>query len=291
MPRRRSGRAPAPSGARWLSQVESTWNEAASGWERWEAVLLNGLRGVDPWLIRAIEPRAGQRILDFACGIGEPTLCIAPMVEPGGRVLGVDLARRMIEVARRRARAAGVRNARFLASDVARLPAREGRFHAIVSRYGIMFPENVPGLLAALRARLRPGGRLALAVWGPRLRNAYFDVIYRAILPHLASPPDPERTPHAMRFARAGRLTRLVRRAGFRDVRVRGVRSSMVFDSPEQCVQMVVEVSGSTRDALKEISPRARRRALEALRRGAARYRDGQLVRLPGFSWVVSARR
>ncbi len=292
-----SRRTPAPGSqpptarSAWRDRVRHTWTEAGRHWERWEPVLASSMAAVDPFLIRALELAPGQRVLDFGCGLGDPALTLAPLVAPRGTVLGIDLSRPMIEAARRRAKARGVPNVRFRVGDVTRLDPDE-RFHRAVSRYGIMFPEDIEGLLVQLRRRLVAGGRVAFTVWGPRERNRYFEIVADAVRPHLPEPPPaPESQPHALRFADVRRLTRLLRRAGFRDVRAEGVQSPFTFQSGEQYAEVVMEVSGSTRELLARISEEAKHRFRGKLVRAAETHRDGDVVRLPGFAWVVSAQR
>lgn len=277
--------------AAWRRKVSDTWEEAARGWTLWDPLLMASMGAVNPVLQRALGLRAGQRLLDAGCGLGEPALSFAPLVAPGGRVLAVDLSRAMIASARRRASAGGIRNVRFLAADVMALDPRL-RFDRVVSRYGIMFAEDSAALLARLRHHLKPRGRAAFAVWGPLAKNDYFRIVAEATRPFVRGPvPDPETVPHPLRFARVARLTRLMRRAGYRDVSVEGVSSPFTFQSPEQYAEVVLAVSGSTRELVRPFGPAALRRVRKALERGAGRHRDGNVVRVPAFAWVVSGRR
>lgn len=275
----------------WGTRVKDTWTRAGIAWERWDPVLSSSMSAVDPFLIRALRLRPGHRVLDVGCGFGEPALAIAPLVEPGGSVLGADLSGTMIATARRRARMRGIRNATFRVADAAKLsPAM--RFDAIVSRYGMMFPEDTPAMLAGLHRHLRPGGRVAFAVWGPRRRNPYFDIAYSAAEPFLPEPPrPPEEMPHALRFARPAPLLRWLEEIGFRDVRREGVRTPFTFVNPEQYAQVVLEVSGSMRDLMSRIGASKRQRVVDRLLAGGREYRQGAMVRMPGFAWVISARR
>jgi len=272
--------------------VARTWSEAARGWERWEPYLLQSLSAVDPYLIRALDPRPGNRVLDFGCGIGEPALSLAPWVGPRGSVLGVDLARPMIEVARRRARSRGLKNVRFRVGDITRLPMSEGKFDRVVARYGVMFQEHTEAFLRALHSRIKPGGRIALAVWGPRNRNAMFEITARVALPYLEqAPADPENSPHALRFGRPGRLAGLLRKAGFLGVTSLGVPAPMVSGTPELAARIICETSGSTRTMMARLSKKDCKAFVASLTRELARHADGPLVRLPRFAWVVSGRR
>jgi SAM-dependent methyltransferase len=288
---RRARQTPGGASDIWRERVRGAWSAAGLEWERWEPVLLGSMSAVDPVLIRALALEPGLRVLDFGSGLGEPALAIAPLVAPRGTVLGVDLSRPMVDAARRRARSRGIGNVRFRVLDITRLDPEE-QFDRVVARYGIMFPEDVEGLLVQLRRRLATGGRAAFAVWGPRERNPYFGIVAEAVRPLLAEPaPPPESQPHALRFADAGRLTRLMRRAGYKGVRAEGVLTPFVFQNGDQYADMVMDVSGSTRELIAGLSAAARKRFRAGLAQGAEAYRQGDVVRLPGFAWVVSGGR
>src|SRR5262245_16202260 len=104
--------------AGWRRSVRDTWSTAAAAWERWEPVQMHALGGMDVPLIRPLVLRPGHRVLDAGCGIGDPSLTIAQWVAPRGSVIGLDVAASMLEVARRRARARGIRNVRFVRGDI-----------------------------------------------------------------------------------------------------------------------------------------------------------------------------
>jgi SAM-dependent methyltransferase len=114
----------------------------------------------------AAELRPGQRVLDVACGTGVLARHAAERVGPAGRVVGLDLNEGMLEVGRRRAPAIEWRQ-----GPAEALPFADESFDAVVSQFGLMFfTDRVRALREMLRV-LKPGGRLALAVWD-RLENA-----------------------------------------------------------------------------------------------------------------------
>jgi ubiquinone/menaquinone biosynthesis C-methylase UbiE len=272
--------------------VRRDWERTAGPWERWEPQVMYALSGILSPLLHALDLHPGQRVLDFACGSGEPALSIAPWVTPGGSVVGIDVSAPLLAVARRRARALRIRNVRFRTGDVGRLRERPAAYDRAVSRFGLMFVEDVPATLKRVRACLKPGGRLALAVWGPAARNAAFTLTV-PVLQRLTGepPPDPERVPHPLRLARSGRLARLLREAGFRDVRTGVAHASFVYASAEEFARERLACSAPLRNVFRTLSAAQRRRVVAAIARAAGRHRDGAMLRLPAMAWIVSARR
>jgi ubiquinone/menaquinone biosynthesis C-methylase UbiE len=112
---------------------------------------------------------AGMRVLDVGSGAGDVALMLAELVGPQGRVVGVDANPAILDVARRRADAAGWRNVTFHPADLQRpegLDGLDGRatqapFDAVVGRWVLMFLPDPAALLRTLRAHLSPGGIVA----------------------------------------------------------------------------------------------------------------------------------
>jgi len=110
----------------------------------------------------------GSRVLDVCCGSGASALPAAEAVGPEGSVLGVDLAERMLELARAKAEQRGLRNAKFRRGDMLDLGLPDLHFDAVVCVFGIFFVPDIPAAVRALWRVLRPGGKLAVTTWGPR---------------------------------------------------------------------------------------------------------------------------
>jgi SAM-dependent methyltransferase len=272
--------------------VRREWSKAAASWEQHEASLLYFTGGVDPVLLRALDLKPGQRVLDIGCGPGEPALTIARWIAPRGRVLGVDISPPMLAVARRRARVFHVTNARFRTGDLERMRLRPRSFDRVVGRFSLMFVADVAAALERIHALLAPGGRAAFAVWGPESENPHFQIVARAVRPLLREPPpDPETFAHPLRLGRRGRLARLMRGAGFRGVRVAKAWSAEVHSDPDSYTRERFDSSVSIARILNDLS-RAQRAALyRRVRNEAARHRSGGIVRLLGMAWIVSGSR
>jgi SAM-dependent methyltransferase len=104
--------------------------------------------------------QSGQRVLDVACGTGVLARTVAERVGSGGSVVGIDINAGMLAVAQRMAPAIEWRAGRAEA-----LPFDTASFDAVVSQFGLMFFEDRRAALQELLRVLRPGGRLAVAVW------------------------------------------------------------------------------------------------------------------------------
>lgn len=104
---------------------------------------------------------AGERVLDVACGTGILARTAMARVGAGGEIVGLDLNQGMLDVARRMAPMIDWRHGRAEA-----LPFAAESFDVVVSQFGLMFFQDGTAALSEMMRVLRPGGRLAIAVWG-----------------------------------------------------------------------------------------------------------------------------
>jgi ubiquinone/menaquinone biosynthesis C-methylase UbiE len=113
--------------------------------------------------------QAGAKVLDVGCGTGASALPAAQVVGKKGFVVGVDLAARLLERARAKAMTAGLANVEFRLADMTALEYPDGNFEAVVSVFSIFFVPDMEGLVRELWRMVRPGGKLAITTWGPRI--------------------------------------------------------------------------------------------------------------------------
>ena len=116
-----------------------------------------------PWgrvVAAAAQLGPGQRVLDVACGTGALTEAVCEQVGPTGSVAGLDANAQMLEVARRKRL-----DVDWHQGHAEALPFADGSFDAVVSQFGLMFFGDRVAALREMTRVLRPGGRLAVAVW------------------------------------------------------------------------------------------------------------------------------
>ena len=89
------------------------WIRAARGWEERADWFRKQTMPVAMWMVDAIDPQPGHRIVDLAAGIGDTGYLASELIEPGGELITSDYQPEMLSAAQRRAQALGVRNVRF----------------------------------------------------------------------------------------------------------------------------------------------------------------------------------
>ena len=100
-------------------------------------------------------------------------------VGPGGRVLGVDVAGPLLELARAKAAAEGLANIEFRLADATSTGLPDGSFDAVVCVFGVFFARDMTAFVAEMWRLVRPGGVLAITTWGPGRSSLPTDLLGR----------------------------------------------------------------------------------------------------------------
>jgi ubiquinone/menaquinone biosynthesis C-methylase UbiE len=148
---------PARRAASTYSAAADHYERPALGfWDRWGAGTVSRL---------ALSP--GDAVLDLCCGAGGSALPAARAVGPDGRVLGVDLAVPLLELAQAKAARERLTNVEFRQGDATRTGLPSGSFDVVVCVFGVFFASDMPGFVTEMWRMVRPGGTLAITTWGP----------------------------------------------------------------------------------------------------------------------------
>ena len=193
------------------------WNAAAGEtWVQFQEPLDRQIEPLGLVAIDVLQPTTGEHIIDIGCGCGQSSLALAARVAPTGSVVGIDLSRPMLEVARLRRRPAANLRVDFWQLDAQNGDLGRGVFDAAFSRFGVMFFSDPVAAFANIRASLKRGGRLVFVCWRSLAENPWMLAPLQAALPFIPPvvPPDPT-APGPFAFADAGRVRAILSDAGF----------------------------------------------------------------------------
>ena len=191
--------------AEFKNRVQKEWagDDTAAAWQKHYPDMREQLGPVTQALVNAAAPRPGMSILDLASGTGEPSLSLARLVAPGGKVTATDLSPHMLEALSKNAKAEGITNIDTKACDAHNLPFPDATFDLVTSRFGVMFFAETDRALNEIKRVLKPGGAIAFLVWGALMPGSYFGAAAMPYMRRLAVKPDPD-GPGPMRFAEPG---------------------------------------------------------------------------------------
>jgi SAM-dependent methyltransferase len=217
-----------------MSHQENADMSRSSGsipyWEKHRKLIRDMFAPITKALLSDAEVRPGDTVLDVATGPGDPALSVADEVGPSGKVIGIDPAPKLIEGARRAAAEMGMKNTQFEIAGADALPFPAEMFDAEISRFGVMFfPSPIDGVREMLRV-LKPGKKLAFAVWHFVDNNPFHHSLARIIDRYVAPPPVPPDAPNPFRFASPGKLKSVLVEAGIAEPAERLLRFSI--DAP-----------------------------------------------------------
>jgi ubiquinone/menaquinone biosynthesis C-methylase UbiE len=204
------------------------WQLEGSAAELYQRYLVPGI--TSKWaedLVHRAQLRAGEEVLDVACGTGVVARLAAKKVA-SGHVTGLDLNAGMLAVAR------GVLSegapVNWIEGSALDLPFPVGRFDAVLCQLGLQFFPDQPKALREMRRVVREPGRVALSVYSPIERtpgaNAFVQALDEVLGPQASRI---KRGEHS--FANPAQLEKLVREAGFGAVKVQTVVQTIVFPS------------------------------------------------------------
>jgi SAM-dependent methyltransferase len=240
-------------------------------------------------MLELTAPRPGERVLELACGPGGLGLAAAERVGPGGEVVLSDVVAEMTSIASQRARARGLGNVSARVLDIERIDEPGGSFDVVLCREGMMFATDPARAASEMRRVLRPGGRLAVAVWGPRERNPWLGFVFDAVSAQLGHPVPPPGVPGPFSLEDSGELAALLSDAGLADVVVGELPVPLRAGSFEEWWTRTRALAGPLAKMLASLPEEAERAIRDRLREITRAYETPAGLELPGLSLIAGA--
>ena len=274
------------------SQMLEAWQESAKYWAQHRDTIHRMFAQLTQALIEAAQIRAGQHVLDVAGGAGDPSLTIAELVGPDGRVTYTDAVAQMVETARSEASRREINNIEFKQCVADSLPFPENSFDVVVSRLGVMlFPDPFAAISEMLRV-LKPNGRLAFAVWHKSELNPFCYVVSNVMDQYIKTAAEDPDAPGAFRFAEPGKLAAVMKQAGAVDV------EDFVFSfdiaapiSPLQFWLMRSQTSDTLRQKLTQLSSDEQAVVTAKIKHGVKEFFPGDEMKFPARMIIASGKK
>jgi ubiquinone/menaquinone biosynthesis C-methylase UbiE len=169
--------AMSPEMANLKTKLKATWTAGDFG------QIAQSYKAGSAEFIERLSLKAGEKVLDVACGTGNTAI---PAARTGALVTGVDIAPNLLEQARQRAILESV-NCQFDEGDAEDLPYSTGSFETVITMFGAMFAPRPEKVAEELIRVCRSGGRIVMANWTPQ---GFVGQIFKRTAAHVPPPPN-----------------------------------------------------------------------------------------------------
>jgi SAM-dependent methyltransferase len=266
------------------------WAGVADRWAEYADYIEERGQAVTAALLDCAALAPGDRVLELACGPGGAGLAAARRVAPTGSVVLSDVAPEMVAVAQARAAQLGIDNVAFATLDVEHIDQPDDEYDALICREGLMFAVDPDRAARQLRRVLRPGGRLAVAVWAERERNPWLGLVFDAVTAVTGLPVPPPGVPGPFSLADPGRLSDPLRAAGFADVTLDEVAAPVRAPSFDAWWARTTNLAGPIASILASLPTETSDAITVRVREAVAPYISSAGLELPGLTLVGAGR-
>jgi len=231
-------------------------------WEKGDFTrIAESMRDSGEALVQRIGITSGLKVLDLGCGDGTTAL---PAAQAGAQVLGVDIARNLVEAGNRRAAALGLANCRFEQGDAMNLQRiADHSFDMVVSIFGAMFAPKPFDVAKEMVRVTRPGGRIVMGNWIPSDPTLVAQILR---ISAAYTPPPPEGFVSPMTWGVENHVIERFAGAGIHRDKIFYVQDTFVFrsaGSPRQFVDEFRKYYGPTMNAFEAAGKSGREASLQ----------------------------
>ncbi len=266
------------------------WARAAGAWGTHRAIIQAAAQPVSHWLVDAIEPQPGHRVLELAAGPGDTGFLAAELIAPGGILICSDAVEEMVDQARARAAELGIENVEFRTIDAEWIDLPTADVDAVIARWGYMLLADPATALGETRRVLRPGGRVALSAWTDPQDNPWASAPTAELLAMGAIDPPDLDAPNMFALRDPQRIRTLLEQAGFTDIAIEQIPIVFEYRSLDDWWDTQLDISTSLARAVEALTPAQRDDLRDAIDARLAQYvAQDATVALPGLTHVAAA--
>ena len=271
--------------------LHGMWASVASGWGEHADYTDERGASITENLLQLSAPRPGDRVLELACGPGGLGLAAAEQVLPGGEVVLSDVVAEMTSIAAQRAEARGLTNVTTAVLDLEQIDQPDESYDIVLCREGLMFAVDPDVAAREIHRVLRPGGRLALAVWGPRDRNPWLGLVLDSVSAQLGAPIPPPGIPGPFALEDADRLASILEGAELSDVAVSELEVPLKIGSFDEWWARTTALAGPLAKMLESLHADAAEELRARAHEATKPYQTAAGLEFPGVTLVGSGRR
>jgi ubiquinone/menaquinone biosynthesis C-methylase UbiE len=261
----------------------------APRWERWRARIEEIMTPAREWMIKELAPRRGDTVLELAAGAGDTGFEAAAIVGERGRLISTDFSPAMMQVARRRGAELGRGNAHYRVMDAERIELDADSVDGVLCRFGYMLMPDPAAAFAETRRVLRPGGRLALAVWGAPERNPWATIGFGLLIERGHMPPPEPGAPGPFAMASEEQTRALLVGAGFTAVRTEEIPVRFAFRDLDDYTTYATDTGGPAALVLRRLPDDERQTLKTQLRAAFAPFAVDGGYEIPGVALCAAA--
>lgn len=231
-----------------LTQIRNTFNMAA---DYFDDPALPFWNYFGQKTVNYLNLQPGNSVLDVCCGSGAATIPAALVVGSTGKVIGVDLADALLELARNKVSQNNLENVELRCADFRELGLPDASFDAVICVFGIFFVADMEAAIRELWRMVRPGGKLILLSWGDRVfepANTFFRGSVRMVRPDLVQatvPWERIKTPQSFQS--------LLASVGITKVEILNEATTHPLRTPEDWWTMLM--GGGYRGVIEQLNP------------------------------------
>ena len=268
------------------------WRESAPYWAKHAGIVRAMFGPITTALIETASIKTGDLVLDVAGGSGEPSLTIAEALGPSTSIVFTDAVAEMVGTTRDEARLRKLTNIEFARCVGEALPFLPESFDVVVCRFGVMLFPDPDASIREMLCAAKPGGRVAVAVWGPRDSNPFFQLVADIVSRYVESPPEDPDAPGAFRFATSGKLASLFRGSGAHGVTERVLDFTLEAPlTPREFWEVRSQLSDTLRGKVAALSPEQVSRLSQEVEEASRAFHENGRMRFPANVLIVSGTR
>jgi ubiquinone/menaquinone biosynthesis C-methylase UbiE len=263
------------------ARVNDRWTEAAARWNK----------AMTDALLSAVALDSDSVVLDLAAGSGDPALTIAERLNRG-RVIAVDSSRSGLLLTNTRSRRLGFdRKVACIQADAHAIPLAESCVDRITCRCGMMFFSDAASVMSELLRVLKPKGHAAFLVWDS-FEQPFFDATVATVIRLVRGAQMPPQARTMFRFASHGSLERVLRTAGFHNVREQPLTVPRIWSgTPEALWAYQQEISTLCHPLFESIPTHLRAKVDAEVVSLLSRFQSGTVLSVPVNIIVAAGQR